>query len=787
MTLTVLIPVYRGVDDVRACVDSVVRDATTSQLEVALLVINDASPEAAVNQWFDALPDELDGIPVRALRNDTNLGFVATVNRGMAATEGDVVWLNADTVVGRGALRAMVRACGPDTATVTPLTTSGSICTIPEDLVTSLGPVVTPTDVDRVADHIGRYSPALHPEVITGVGFAMLVSRAAWDAVGPLDVRAFGTGYGEEVDLCLRASRAGWVHRVADDGFVHHAGGGSFGAEQRRERLASSSRVLHGRYPFFRAANAAEQAREPLAATFAALRLGLTPRDPDRQHVLHLLHSEPGSVGGTESHSEILLAGLADTHDFSLAYPVDGGVVLRTRWVVEGSLVEHEHLVPTAARRAVEPNDPNAALALRTVLDLYDFDAVHIQNLIGWSVGALRALVDFAGPVVLSLRDLYLACPHHWLMYRNEVNCGVPDDLNVCATCLPVTRGLPVEVLTEHRELVTELLPAVDHIVVASLDSLDFLRRVYDVPDEQVTYIEHGAIVPLERRRSELDVDLVMDETLRLGFVGLARKKKGIDLASWLADELADDGVEIHCFGAENEDVGERVITHGSFDNDDLPFLLEAAGIHAGLLVAPYAETFGHAMTEVLLAGRPVIVSEVGALAERTRRDAVGWTVDAEDLPRLATFVRNLDRRRHELLTATSRVTQLPVRHTRDTVAAYAALYGDPEVPTRERSATMNEREDRQRQALRAMSLLNRQLQSAGEKGSNKAGDAAAQSATRELRRTLRSREREIERTNEAFRQARKEKRALARDLESLRNRRSVRLALRLTRLLSRR
>ncbi len=782
MSLTVLIPIYRGVDDVRACVDSVVRDATTSGVDVTLLLLNDASPEAAVDEWFDALPDQIDGIPVRALRNDTNLGFVATVNRGMAASEGDVVWLNSDTVVGRGALRSMVRACGPDTATVTPLTTAGSICTIPEDLQSRLGPVATAADVDRVADFIGRHSPALHPEVITGVGFAMLVARAAWDAVGPLDVRAFGTGYGEEVDLCLRASRAGWVHRVADDAFVHHAGGGSFGAEQRRVRLASSSKVLHDRYPHFRSANADERAREPLAPTFAALRLGCTPRDPDRPHVLQLLHSEPGSVGGTESHSEILLSGLADTHDFSLAYPVDGGVVLRTRWLVDGSLVEHEHLVPAAARRAVEPDDPNATWALQTVLELYDFDAVHIQNLIGWSVGALRALRDFEGSVVLSLRDLYLACPHHWLMYRNEVNCGVPDDLDVCATCLPVTRNLPIDVLTEHRELVAELLPVVDHIVVASLDSLDFLRRVYDVPDEQVAYIEHGAIIPLERRRTDLDVGLVFDEPLRLGFVGLARKKKGIDLASWLADELADDGVEVHCFGAETEDVGARVVTHGSYENDDLPFLLEAAGIHAGLLVAPYAETFGHAMTEVLLAGRPVIVSEVGALAERTRRDGVGWTVDAGDLPGIAEFIRSLDRRRDELLTVTSRVAQLPVTHTRDTVHAYAALYGDPDAPTRERSATMSELEERQRQALRAMSLLNRQLQI----GSGDATGTGNGSVARELRRTLRSREREIERTNEAFRASRKEKRALARDLEALRNRRSVRVALRISRLLSR-
>ena len=48
------------------------------------------------------------------------------------------------------------------------------------------------------------------------------------------------------------------------------------------------------------------------------------------------------------------------------------------------------------------------------------FDAVHIQNLIDHSLAPLAVLADFDGPVVCSVRDLYLACPHHWLLYRNQ-------------------------------------------------------------------------------------------------------------------------------------------------------------------------------------------------------------------------------------------------------------------------------------------------------------------------------------------------------------------------------
>ena len=73
------------------------------------------------------------------------------------------------------------------------------------------------------------------PEVITGVGFCMYVTRAALDLCGVFDEETFGLGYGEEVDFCLRATRLGLRHLVEDSTFVYHRGGVSFG--ERDEEL----------------------------------------------------------------------------------------------------------------------------------------------------------------------------------------------------------------------------------------------------------------------------------------------------------------------------------------------------------------------------------------------------------------------------------------------------------------------------------------------------------------------------------------------------------------------
>jgi hypothetical protein len=93
---------------------------------------------------------------------------------------------------------------------------------------------------------------------------------------------------------------------------------------------------------------------------------------------------------------------------------------------------EHEFLLPGGPKRVTKVHDEVAGQALKMALDMFRFDGVHIQNLIGHSLAPLDVLAAFPGPVVCSVRDLYLACPNHSLLYRNTQPCGVPEDLALC-------------------------------------------------------------------------------------------------------------------------------------------------------------------------------------------------------------------------------------------------------------------------------------------------------------------------------------------------------------------
>lgn len=671
--ITVVVPVYRGLDEVARCLASIDRHTQAPPHEVDVVLIDDASPDAGMADLLARFAAEA-SLPVTVLTNEHNLGFVGTVNRGFRAAPGDVVVLNADTVVTEGWLARMAELVAPGVGTITPLTGFGSICTMPDSVVDAFALRGDAPRIDECARFVTATSLRLRPEVICGVGFCMYVTRSMLDTCGVFDEDAFGKGYGEEVDLCLRATQAGFVHLVDDATFVHHEGGVSFGPE-RTARMAAASALIAERYPWFRPSNRRERTLDPLAVPFAALELALADRDPTRPHVLQVLHGSPDNLGGTEKHFSLLLDVLHGEMDFSTFHPVDGGFVVRTMWAVDGHPVTHELLLPGGPRGATAAVDEVAAASLTTAIDLLRPDALHIQNLVSHSLAPLVVARGFDGPVLCSVRDLRLSCPNHSVLYRNEVACGLPSDLDACAECLPLTAHRTLDQLLEHRGVVADHIDAVDHWVFASQSAADQVARTYDIPSERVVMLPHGSIVPPGRRRPDLDPTLLLDEPLRVGFVGRGWAKKGMAQVNALARRLSGTDIEVHHFGGPKDPADPTVLAHGAYDNEVLGEMLRAAGIQVVLQPGPFPETFSHVLTEAWAAGLPVIGTRYGAVGERIRATGGGWTILPDDIDGLVELVTMLDACREELVAVTSRVRGIDLEPMTVSAARYAALY----------------------------------------------------------------------------------------------------------------
>jgi GT2 family glycosyltransferase len=257
-TVDIVVPVYRGEAETRACLESLLAARLQTPHEIA--VIDDASPEPAISAWLRALAAEG---RITLIAHAANRGFVATANEGMRLhPDRDVVLLNSDTEVAKGWLdRLAAHAADPHAGTVTPFSNNATICSYPRTLERNdLPPGETTASLDRA---FAKANLRRAEEIPTAVGFCMYVTRRCIDAIGAFDESRYGAGYGEEVDFCMRASRAGFRHLVAADVFVRHAGEVSFGATGLARR-AKAQAIVDELYPEFQPRVREFIARDPL-------------------------------------------------------------------------------------------------------------------------------------------------------------------------------------------------------------------------------------------------------------------------------------------------------------------------------------------------------------------------------------------------------------------------------------------------------------------------------------------------------------------------------------------
>ncbi len=220
-TLSVVIPLYGGEEDIALCLQSLtqIRD-----LIHEIVVVDDVSPDgvACVVEGFEG---------VLLIRNEKNLGFAGTCSVGFAHTTGEVVlFLNSDTVVPRDGLFRLIES----------LMSSHSVA--------AAGPYSNNTGHHQQIPATYQSIETMHlfagdiarrdvddEDVDMLVGFCLAVKRRVLEEVGLFDIR-FQIGMFEDNDLCYRIRRAHLRLVLAKRAFVHHTGSRSL--NRRREHPA---------------------------------------------------------------------------------------------------------------------------------------------------------------------------------------------------------------------------------------------------------------------------------------------------------------------------------------------------------------------------------------------------------------------------------------------------------------------------------------------------------------------------------------------------------------------
>jgi GT2 family glycosyltransferase len=256
--IEILIPIYKDIAITKACIESVLH-ARCPETD-RILLFNDASPEpgmASMLEQFAGLPN------VVVMTNESNLGFVRTVNGGLRfLRDGDVLLLNSDTIVYPGGIGELWRAAhaSPSIGTATALSNNATIFSYPHPQLPA--PELDDVSWEELAAFALVENAGCSVDVPTANGFCMLIKREVLDRLGGFD-EAFCRGYGEENDFCFRAFGLGYRHIAAAGAFVQHLDSVSFGAE-KASLMSGNLGLLNSKYPEYTPIVMAFEAADPL-------------------------------------------------------------------------------------------------------------------------------------------------------------------------------------------------------------------------------------------------------------------------------------------------------------------------------------------------------------------------------------------------------------------------------------------------------------------------------------------------------------------------------------------
>lgn len=607
ISCTIVIPVYNGLEHLKRLLPSLERN---THKDAQILIINDNSPDSRVSEFLQGFKSH-PGFQI--LDNESNLGFVGTINRAMSLVRTDfAVWLNSDTVVPEYWLERLLAPFEkePKLATATPFTNSGVIFSYPNfgqdnELKFSL------QEVDRAFQKIEPTDNQLE-ETYSGTGFCMAINMKCWKDVGDLDIEAFGKGYGEENDWCMRATQKGWKHKLVNNLFVHHCHGGSFLSEEKRALCNRNRQILISRYP--------KVMLEEVPSFFEQ-----DPWRPFRQIVSLLLSnkdltlfidlkSQKNDVSGALDYSKREIQNLEKSGE-------------RVVTVTFERFSDEWSISPISV-------DKNCSIKLKGFSEIkWLFYFMEVKRVIINNLAFLKTPESVVSTICrlkqekefkLEYRwhDNLALCPSFFLLTSENYPCQVIDP-TYCQSCLPknTNRIILREDIVRWRFVYSRLFSIVDNVRFFSEYSLKTAIKVYPQIIGKHSVVEHSPLIRNEDLTYELP-KIHIEKQINIGFIGNFCPNKGSVFFNKLSKEIKKyyPNCKFFILGITDGSQEKDIVYLGKYDRSNLGQKLTDYCIHLVIHPSIANETFSYTAQELMLLGVPFVVFPCGAPAERVKK-----------------------------------------------------------------------------------------------------------------------------------------------------------------------
>lgn len=619
MGTDIIIPIYNALDCLKECLETIIKN--TDLHNNGLILIDDKSPDKDILPYLEEFESQYKELDITVLKNEINLGFVGTVNRGMKYSKRDVLLLNSDTEVPKHWLKHIQNCAYSDKTigTVTALSNNATLVSVPKGLQPNIIP--NNLSLDEYANIVYEASYNEYIDLPTSHGFCMFIKREVLDLIGFFDEENFGKGYGEENDFSFRCMDFGYRNVVCDNVIVLHKESQSF-KEDKQKLLEHNLAILHNRYPAYSKKIDLWLQQFPLKKTCDNLTYNLNLRN--KQNILFLIHdfSNPyENVGGTTIHCMDIIKSLKDKYNFHVFYPENGIYKVYSFFDDEERILDLGG-VSSTSRFGYYNNDYKKIID--HVITGLNISVVHIHHMMGHYFDVIDVCKEHNIKPIITLHDFYALCPTVNMLYNME-KCCIDLKNKDCKTCLYNKMRIINNIMPIWNKRWLDFLTDFDYVITPSKSTKEIIEKTY--PSISCKVIEHG--VNFKKNFSSLTN---RESVFNVAFVGVMAKHKGAEIVEKLINNTKEKNIVYHLFGKTEyptlEKNKDNYINHGKYKRSDLSKLLKDNNIHLVCNLSIWPETYSYTLTETIASGVPVLALDYGAVSERINENGYGWILE---------------------------------------------------------------------------------------------------------------------------------------------------------------
>lgn len=643
----IVVPIFNAFEAVSECLNALAKHVSE---QTAVLLLDDCSTDPripALLQSFAKRPGW------KMCRNEQNLGYTCSINKGIAMFPGsDIVLLNSDTMVTERWLENM-RYCAyarSNVATVTALSNNAGAFSAPEIGVHN--PVPSHLTQDQFAREIVHAGEGHLLEIPTGNGFCMYIRRAALTTFGNFDEKKFPRGYGEENDFCMRAVRSGWVNLLCDKAYVFHKRSQSFQGEKSALMEAGSLQV-NSDYPEYRFLTRCFRNVEFSYMRYRARKASIqATAHQSLQRILYVISTQTG--GTPQTNLDLMMAMKGRYHCYLLRCDAS---TLTLSQLVDGELqpIETHKLL-----RTIDPISHRSDEYDRVVLDIlyrYSISLLHIRHVAWHSLGLAQAARSISIPVIYSVHDFYTVCPSVNLVDGNNQYCAgrCTEGKGECRSDLWARDSLPPlrnSFIHRWRGMFNEFMQSCDRFVTTTAAAADIFCETYPEARPHMKVIPHGRDFATCLKN---DRKYTPGTRIRVLVPGNISITKGALLIKQMAELDKEARFEFHILGKAAPMIRNIGVHHGEYARSTFSEKVSSIAPHIGIVLSIWPETYCHTLTEMWSCGVPVFGIDLGAVGERIRASGAGWLISpnesaSEILKKMEQAVANEDEFKKKIL-----------------------------------------------------------------------------------------------------------------------------------------